>query len=129
MKKVFLLAFCILFVLTGCSEEEQPSEIPELLEVEIRTPETINVNEEVIIEALVTQGDEKVDDATTVEFEIWKSGEEEHEKVEGENKGNGIYSITRTFQEEGEYSVISHVTARDMHNMPKKEFTVTSNTN
>lgn len=129
MKKIFLLAFCILFVLTGCSQKERPSEIPELLEVEIRTPETINVNEEVTIEVLITQGDEKVEETTRMEFEIWKAGEEEHEMIEGENKGNGIYSITRTFQEEGEYFVISHVTARDMHNMPKKEFTVTSNPN
>jgi len=73
----------------------------------------------------VTQGDEKVEDAKKVEFELWKSDQESHEKVLGKHQGNGVYSISQTFQEDGEYTVIAHVTARDMHNMPKKEFSVT----
>jgi predicted transcriptional regulator YdeE len=77
------------------------------------------------IEAHVTQGDEKVEDAKKVEFELWKSDQESHEKVLGKHQGNGFYSISQTFQEDGEYTVIAHVTARDMHNMPKKEFSVT----
>lgn len=47
-----------------------------------------------------------------------------HEKVLGEHLGNGVYVVTTTFQEAGNYFVIAHVTARDMHNMPKMEFTV-----
>lgn len=31
------------------------------------------MNEEVVIEALVTQGDEKVEAAKKIEFELWKS--------------------------------------------------------
>ncbi|WP_394237526.1 FixH family protein [Niallia oryzisoli] len=77
-----------------------------------------------VIEALVTQGDEKVEDAKKVEFEISKSGQENSEKIIGKHQGNGIYSITESFQEAGDYSVIAHVTSRDMHTMPKKEFTV-----
>lgn len=95
-----------------------------MVEVVIETPETIKVNEEVVIKVLVTQGDEKVEDADKVEFEINKSGEETSEKIIGRHKGDGIYFITKTFQDVGEYSVIAHVTARDMYNMPKKEFTV-----
>ena len=83
-----------------------------------------HVNEEVVNEALVTQGDEEVKDANEVKFEIWKSGQEEHKKIIGKHQGNGIYSITKTFQEEGDYSIIAHVTARDMHNMPKKDIIV-----
>ena len=77
-----------------------------------------------IIEAVVTQGKENVEDANKVEFEIRKSGQETNEKIIGKHQGNGIYSINKTFQEAGDYSIIAHVTARDMHNMPKKEFTV-----
>ncbi|WP_156509930.1 hypothetical protein [Rossellomorea aquimaris] len=38
--------------------------------------------------------------------------------------GNGIYTIKKTFKEEGIYYVQTHVTARDMHVMPKKQFVV-----
>jgi hypothetical protein len=124
MKKFLLLILCVLFVLAGCSKDEKSEELPEFVEVVIQTPESINVNEEVVIEALVTQGDEKVEDAKKVEFELWKSDQETHEKVLGEHQGNGIYAITKTFQESGDYFVIAHVTARAMHNMPKKEFRV-----
>lgn len=50
---------CLCGLLTGCSNEKTV-EAPALLEVVIQTPETINVNEKVVIEALVTQGDENV---------------------------------------------------------------------
>jgi hypothetical protein len=124
MKRILFLSLCVLFVLAGCSKDEKLDELPEFVEVVIKTPETINVNEEVVIEALVTQGDEKVEDAEKVEFELWKSDQETHEKILGEHQGNGIYTIKKTFQEAGDYFVIAHVTARDMHNMPKKEFRV-----
>lgn len=124
MKKILFLTLFILFILAGCSKDEKSIEVPALLEVEINTPETINVNQEVVIEAFVKQGDENVEDAKKVELEIQKSGQETSEKLLGKHKGNGIYSITKTFKEVGDYSVIAHVTARDMHNMPKKEITV-----
>jgi hypothetical protein len=124
MKKVLFLTLCVLFVLAGCSKEQTSEELPEFVEVFIQIPENINVNEEVVIEARVTQGDEKVEDAKKVEFEIWKSDQETYEKVLGEHQGDGIYSISKTFSDEGDYFVIAHVTARDMHNMPKKEFKV-----
>jgi hypothetical protein len=55
----------------------------------------------------VTQGDEKVEDAKKVEFEIWKSDEETHEKVLGEHQGNGIYSISKTFCRRGGITLLS----------------------
>jgi hypothetical protein len=124
MKKIIFLSLCVLFVLGGCSKEEKSDELPAFVEVVIQIPKTVYVDEEVVIEAHVTQGDEKVEDAKKVEFEIWKTDQETHEKVLGEHQGEGIYSISSTFLEEGDYFVIAHVTARDMHNMPKQEFTV-----
>jgi hypothetical protein len=35
---------------------------------------------------------------------------------------NKNLSITKILKEVRDFSVIAHVTARDMHNMPKKEF-------
>ncbi|ETI66423.1 FixH family protein [Neobacillus vireti] len=131
-----LTLLSIIIIFTGCSNEKnnsessQNDEIPEMLEVQINLDtDNPQPNQEVTISALVTQGDEKVDDADEVLFEVWKNGKEEHEKIEGEHKGNGVYSISKSFPEEGVYYVISHVTARDMHNMPKREFKVGDNSN
>ncbi|MDF0728383.1 FixH family protein [Cytobacillus sp. S13-E01] len=124
MKKLSFLFFSIFIVLIGCSGEVQNTGEVHFIEVEIQTPEKIEPNEEIEISAFVTQGEEEVNDANEVKFEIWKNGQEDHEMVEGNHKGEGIYSITKTFDKDGIYSVVAHVTARDMHSMPKKEFVV-----
>ncbi|WP_404350351.1 FixH family protein [Sutcliffiella horikoshii] len=100
-------------------------EVPSMVEVEIKLPEAVEPNEEVKVEALVTQGEENVDDAHEVKFEIWKQGQEaDHEMIEATNDGSGIYSIMKTFEEEGFYYIVAHTTARDMHVMPRVELTV-----
>jgi hypothetical protein len=113
----------------GTTEEKQESNsgveeiMPVAVEISIH-PSPIEVNSEVTFEAAVTQGDEKVEDASEVEFEIWKNDEENHEKIKGEHLGNGIYSIKKSFANVGAYHVIAHVQARDMHTMPQRDFDV-----
>ncbi|WP_442599014.1 FixH family protein [Neobacillus sp. D3-1R] len=130
MKKAIIAVILLIGIMAGCASQNEQEhqngsrESLEIIEVTIQTPETINPNEEVTIKALVTQGNEKVDDANEVKFEVWKDGQEEHEMLKGANEGKGIYSIKKTFTENGKYYVISHVTARSMHAMPKKEFVV-----
>ncbi|WP_338751245.1 FixH family protein [Bacillus sp. FJAT-52991] len=131
MKKLLVFLLCSLFlVVTGCSQEEKKvenkskSEAIAPLEVKIQMPETVKANENVKIEAVVTQGEEQVEDADKVEFEVWKADAKDHEMIEAKHQGDGVYSIEKGFPEEGNYSVIAHVTARDLHNMPKKEFVV-----
>ncbi|MFZ7947208.1 MULTISPECIES: FixH family protein [Bacillaceae] len=129
MKKNLFLLLCLLIALEGCSKTDntaQKDEVPALLEVAIKTPDIVNAKEEVKIEAIVTQGEDKVNDAEEVNFEIWKEGQEKHARYIGKSQGKGIYSINNTFSEEGKYYIVAHVTARDMHNMPKKEITVGS---
>lgn len=130
MKKFLIALILFVGIVTGCSNEkdntEKNEETPslEFVEVSIQTPEQINLNEEIQIQAIVTQGTDQVDDANEVKFELWKVGQEKHEKIEAQNDGKGIYSIKKTFSENGQYAVIAHVTARSMHTMPQKEFTV-----
>ena len=112
-------------VLTACSQPELEEEEPQFLDVNLTImPEKAEVNEEVTFEAKVTYGEEKVNDADEVKFEIWRANEENHETTVVEKGVNGIYKLNKTFNEEGTYYVISHVTARSMHNMPKKEFII-----
>lgn len=126
MKKVlvgFLICFGIL-VLTACGGEERVEE-PQFLDVVLTiSPETPQPNETVTFEAKVTYGSEEVTDADEVKFEIWRANDEDHEKFEIEHAENGIYRLEKTFEREGTYYIISHVTGRSMHNMPKEEFVV-----
>jgi hypothetical protein len=130
MKKILVALILFGGIVAGCSNEknktQQNEETPslEFIEVSIKTPEQINLNEDIQIQAIVTQGTDQVDDASEVKFELWKVGQEEHEEIEAQHDGKGVYSITKTFSENGQYAVIAHVTARSMHTMPKKEFTV-----
>lgn len=126
MKKLSLF-FGLLFIVvltTACSQESKEEE-PQLLDVNLTiNPEKAEVNEPVIFEAKVTYGDEKVTDADDVKFEIWRANDEEHEKIVVEHAEDGIYRLEKSFTEEGTYYIYSHVTAKNMHNMPKKEFVI-----
>lgn len=123
---VMLLAVWVGLIMTGCSQQEVEEE-PQFLEVELTAnPEKAQLNEEITFEAKVTYGTEEVEDADEVKFEIWRSHAEEHEKIVVEHDQNGIYRLNKSFEEEGTYYIISHVTARRMHNMPKIEFVVGS---
>jgi len=116
--------------------------------------EGITVGSEVIISVEVTQGGQEVEDAGEVKFEIWHESEAEqpstsnhgssetkqsthhgqvknmqnyhskHEMIEAEHQGNGMYSIRYSFEKEGTYYVMYHVTARDMHSMTTHEVEV-----
>lgn len=126
MKKTLLFFAFVLIVVfsTACSQESKEEE-PQLLEVDLTiSPEKAEVNEPVIFEAKVTYGEEIVTDAEDVKFEIWRANDEKHEKIVVKHAEDGIYRLEKSFTEEGTYYIYSHVTARNMHNMPKKEFVI-----
>ncbi|RHW38110.1 hypothetical protein D1B31_15145 [Neobacillus notoginsengisoli] len=131
MKKLMVLFIGLLAVaLVGCADGEDQdnsagtNEPPKLIEVEILLPDKIDPNVETEIKTHVTQDGENVEDANEVKFEVFKAGDKDHEMLEAKHIGDGVYGVKKTFTEEGNYVVISHVTAREMHNMPKKEFVV-----
>ncbi|PLS01585.1 FixH family protein [Neobacillus cucumis] len=127
MKKLVLMLMVLLSLslVVSCSkQEENKGEMPEMVEVNLSvSPNPGEQNKPIIFEAKVTQGKEKINDAD-VTFEVWRSKDAKHEKITVKHSEDGIYRLEKTFQQEGTYYIISHVTARDMHNMPKKEFTV-----
>ncbi|MCR6110012.1 FixH family protein [Bacillus sp. A301a_S52] len=98
----------------------------EPLEAEINIPETAELGEEVVLQTLVLQGDEKVDDASEVIFEVWLDGEKaDSDMIEADLPGEeGIYEVTYEFSQNGVYMVQPHVTARGSHVMPVEEITV-----
>ncbi|MBM6618157.1 FixH family protein [Bacillus suaedaesalsae] len=130
MKKLSLLLLFFVVIFTGCSKDSEEhgaghTNVPVMIDVEIQIPDNVKAGEEVMLTALVTQGDEKVEDASEVVFEVRASGQDKGEMIKASHEGDGVYSVKSTFENEATYIVVAHVTARDMHNMPSKEVVVT----
>ncbi|KRG13972.1 hypothetical protein ACA30_13700 [Virgibacillus soli] len=131
-KKIWLfIVLLIMLVLSACNGEKDTklgeSDIPEILEVQLEVPDSVEVNGKVEMKAIVTQGSEDVTDADTVEFEIWEEGKKEESRmIESKNNNDGTYEAETTFDRNGVFIVQVHVTARGMHTMPKKSVTVGS---
>lgn len=110
-------------LLMGCGlnqEQEASAEDPKMLDVKLNGPSEVGKNETVIFEAVVTYGNEKVEDADDVQFEIEKENAEgQGDMIKAKHRKGGIYEVATDFQEPGIYTVQSHVTAKDSHNMPK----------
>ncbi|KPB03258.1 FixH family protein [Bacillus sp. CHD6a] len=125
MKKLwFVVPFLLLLV--GCTSAPEEETSLEIVEVQMELPENVQAQEEVAVKTLVTQGDEKVEDAKEVQFEIWnvEKGKENSVLLDAEHVGDGVYEVNHSFEDKGVYRVQSHVTARDMHVMPTKQMVV-----
>ncbi|WP_055735211.1 MULTISPECIES: FixH family protein [Bacillaceae] len=120
-----LVPFSALALLVGCGdesgEEQHAGNLLEIVQADIQAPETVEVGEEMDLSVLLTQGSETVEDAFEVVFEIWKDGERnDGVLLEAEHEAEGAYDVVYTFEEDAIYLVQTHVSARDMHVMPKK---------
>ncbi|MBP3951211.1 FixH family protein [Bacillus suaedae] len=127
MKKYIMLLLIVLLSACGQDELNSGGQAVELLpiEVELVAPLEANTNEEITFEASVTQGEELVDDADEVLFEIWLEGQKESgQTLEPSEQEENNYFITHTFTEPGTYHVQAHVTARELHRMPVAQITI-----
>ncbi|MCG1023275.1 FixH family protein [Sutcliffiella horikoshii] len=126
MKKIILIVVPFLLLLVGCTSAPEEETSLEIVQVEIQFPEKVDEGEEVVVKTLVTQGEEKVEDAQEVQIEIWnvEKGKENSLLLDAEHVGDGVYEVKHSFKENGVYRVQSHVTARDMHVMPTKQLVV-----
>jgi hypothetical protein len=99
--------------------EHSEEHAPTAPKVKLDLPEDAKAGEEVSIQITVTHEGEPVNDADEVQFEIWKKGapKDDHEMMDAEKTGDGVYSVKKTFREPGEYKVMYHVTARGSHVM------------
>jgi len=131
MKRILSIGTVLAALMLGaCGTNEEPKpttadEVPEIVEVDLLVPETATAGEVVVLTATVTQGEEIVEDANEVKFEIMNLTSGEKEEIEASLNEEKQYAITYTFETNGTYDITSHVTARDMHTMPTKQVTVT----
>ncbi len=130
MKRLMVIgAFGLL--LAGCGTNESNSENASASEQEVQELKVEVLTEpkgdvgEWTLEAYVSQGGEAVNDATEVKFEVFKAGQKE-ESVTNDytDLHEGVYSVKHTFEEDGVYYFIPHVTARSMHTMPTQQVIV-----
>lgn len=131
MKK-WLASFVALPLLVGCSsgnEAKQPNEVLDVAALEVKvnilTPEEVAVNEPIELAAHVQQNGEDVNDADSVQFEVWESGyRDQGQMIDGELDSDGLYKAEITFGHDGVYYMYAHTTARDMHVMPIQQIVV-----
>ncbi|MFN2747517.1 MULTISPECIES: FixH family protein [Bacillus] len=116
--------------LTACGQTEKPAasdENPKVLTAKLSAPEQVAKNEKAVIKATVLYGDEPVADADEVEFESWKAGSKEESQLQkAKHEGKGVYSIEKSFPDDGHYKIQVHVTAKNQHTMPVADMTVGS---
>ena len=131
MKKWMFSLVAVPILLFGCNEEnvvdtlDSGENIPVAIEVEIVNELTIEPAVDATLAARVTQGDEVVEDADEVTFEVWESGKrDEGMMLEGTLQENGTYTAQYIFPHDGVYYMFAHTTARGMHVMPKVELIV-----
>ncbi len=133
MNKWLLSIIAVPALLVGCSSNEdtvdtndEPVDIEALeVKVHILTPKKVAVNESVELAAHITQNGENVDDAETVQFEVWESGyRNDGQMIDGKLEGEGVYKAETTFDHDGVYYMYAHTTARGLHVMPKQQIIV-----
>lgn len=135
MNKWLFSLLAVPALLMGCSSNEtkvdtndEPVDAEALeVKVHILTPKEVAVNEPVELAAHVTQNGENVDDAETVQFEVWESGyRDDGQMIDGKFDSEGVYKAETTFDHDGVYYMYAHTQARGLHVMPKQQIIVGS---
>lgn len=122
----YLMLFGLMSLLAACTANGSGTdEVPEVVEADIVVPAEMEEDGEYQLQVQVTQGGEAVEDASEVLFELWNDSEGgDSSRVEAIHVGDGLYEIDQAFEVAGIYSVQTHITARSMHVMPKRQFQV-----
>ncbi|WP_169865036.1 FixH family protein [Sutcliffiella halmapala] len=126
MKNISLILVTLGIFLMGCTSVQEEEVELTVINVDIQLPEKVQTNQSIELKTHVRQGEENVEDAQEVQFEIWnvEKGKEASKLVEISHQRDGIYQVEEVFEKEGIYRVQAHVTARGMHVMPTKQLVV-----
>ncbi len=132
--KRFLMGITLVLsvIVSACSAQENHDNhsmsddvVPEMVVVELTVPRTAATGAKVEFIAKVMQGEEIVEDANEVKFEIINKATGGKESVAATLNKDKNYVTTYHFEKAGVYDITSHVTARNMHTMPTKTIEVT----
>lgn len=113
-----------LFAACGNNDDNLEEELP-MLDVDFDVPESGDAGDNIHLEAFVTYDEKPVEEADEVLFEIWEKGDQDNgEKIEAENEGEGIYTLDYDFDDDGIYEMYAHTTAEGLHTMPKEQIVI-----
>lgn len=124
---VMMIAIVTVLAACGKGSKDTLNDQDELLDlnVEFEPREEVDVGETILLEATVTHGDELVKDADDVNFEYWEDGNQDDSiTVDSTNNGDGTYTAEISLDHDGVFMMYAHVTARDLHTMPKRSVIV-----
>lgn len=118
-------------LLTACASKGQNEmndhtgmDMPQKLTIEFSSnPSAVMLGQEVELLEHVSKKGEPVKDAS-VEMEIWRDGDQQHEKVKAAADQKGNYIVKKTFNQAGLYHATLHTTTSEIHQMPTKDFQV-----
>lgn len=124
--------FAVSILLSACSSKDEnatadgtPTTLTEV-KVKFLTAEKNKNSKKLLLQVEVMQGKEKIADATSVQFEIWPSGEREEKAqlIDAKYVDDGIYEATAKVQKNSVYYAYAHTEARGLHVMPKQQFII-----
>lgn len=131
MTKWLVSLMTVLIVLSGCNSKEakvDANNVPNsMVEVKVKylTPEKNPNDQPLHLKVEVTQGDEKVEDVSLIQFEVWQGEERTNSvMVDGKQTAKGIYEADVEVKNDAMYSVYAHTEARGLHVMPKGQFII-----
>ncbi|WP_054711440.1 FixH family protein [Bacillus sp. JCM 19041] len=125
MTVIMLLGVTFLGACGNQDSNDDQQMVAEIVNAQIQIPESVDTAGETLLSVQLAQGEEQVEDADEVVFEVWKDQERDNGTLEeATHQEDGVYEITHSFDEDGIYIVQTHVTARDMHVMPKQMIVV-----
>ncbi len=133
---ITILALLTIVLLTACNNQTETNNQQQPLSPDMlqfgnsltldfqATPATVEAGEPVQLKVNIKRQNEPATDAT-VQFEVWeKSSKEKHQILDAKHDGQGVYSTSQSFSQEGEYLVVVHVTAPGVHQMVDGKFQV-----
>lgn len=132
MKKWMISLLAVSILLSGCSSnddkataDDTPSTLTEV-KVKFLTHEKNSNDPNLLLQVEVTQGKEKIADATSVQFEVWPSGQRKTnaQLIDAKYVENGIYEATVKVKPDSIYYAYAHTEARGLHVMPKQKFII-----
>jgi YtkA-like len=130
VKAYNILLFLVLtFLVSGCSLNDGTETLykqENALQIDIVIPDKLELGKEEEFIAVLKNADGKAPELKNITFTIWKNGTPPPESIVPENRGNGTYSLSTKFLEEGLYFVKVEASSLDSRVMPTKKFTVGS---
>lgn len=126
--RIIITVLLSVLLLSACSASPEAvnryeKEIPLIAEINI--PETLSVHQPETIEIILTQDGQRVPGADFVHYELWShDGSLRDPMTDAVEVGDGVYTVTKTFDKEGLYFIKLHSGNNGSIIIPQKPFAV-----